>query len=232
MPDTLLRDRTARGEERAAPTAPERIRDAERSRDAILDAATRLFATHGYDGASMAEIGAAAGLSRGAPGYFFGSKRSLYGAVLETVFGSRQEATEQAFAPVRAWCQREAPLQRLPAALSAAAAGYIRFLQEHPEFVALIMREELDDGRRLSGSSRSSTAMHDAFGALRSAGAARGLRPFHVHEAVLLFVSLTFAPLSYRHTLLRAVGLEVTSERGRRKQARLAASQLMSFLAR
>jgi hypothetical protein len=43
---------------------------------------------------------------------------------------------------------------------------------------------------------------------------------------------LTFAPFSYRHTLLRSVGLEVVSERGRRRQARLAAAQLMSLVAR
>lgn len=216
----------------SAPQRPERIRDAERSHSAILGAATQLFAARGYDGASMSEIGAAAGLSRGAPGYFFGSKQSLYGAVLAAVFSSRQQATEQAFLPVRAWCESDAELERLPTALAAAATGYMRFLQEHPEFVALIMREELDGGVTLSRASRSSTAMHDAFQALRRAGASRGLSPFEVKEAVLLFVSLTFAPFSYRHTLLRSVGLELTSERGLRRQARLSAAQLMHLLAR
>jgi AcrR family transcriptional regulator len=216
----------------AALQRPERIRDAERSHSAILGAATQLFAARGYDGASMSEIGAAAGLSRGAPGYFFGSKQSLYGAVLAAVFSSRQQATEQAFAPVRAWCEGDAELERLPTALAAAAAGYMRFLQEHPEFVALIMREELDGGRRLTRASRSSTAMQDAFQALRRAGATRGLRPFGVKEAVLLFVSLTFVPFSYRHTLLRSVGLELTSESSLRRHARLTAAQLMYLLAR
>ncbi len=178
----------------------------------------------------MSEIGAAASLSRGAPGYFFGSKQSLYGEVLTAVFSSRQQATEQAFLPVRTWCEGDAELERLPTALAAAAAGYMRFLQEHPEFVALIMREELDGGHRLSRASRSSTAMEDAFEALRRAGPRRALRPFEVKEAVLLFVSLTFAPFSYRHTLLRSVGVELISERGLRRQARLTAAQLMSLL--
>jgi hypothetical protein len=74
--------------------------------------------------------------------------------------------------------------------------------------------------------------MDDAFQALRRAGANRGLRAFQVPEAVLLFVSLTFAPFSYRHTLLRSVGLEVISERGRRRQAKLTAAQLMNLVAR
>jgi AcrR family transcriptional regulator len=216
-----------------APTAPTvRLRDAERSRVAILDAATRLFAAHGFDGASMSEIGAGADLSRGAPGYLFGSKQSLYGEVLAAVFRTRQQATEHAFARVRAWCEGDAELARLPVALAAAAEGYMGFLHEHPAFVALIMREELDGGSRLRRASRSSTAMQDAFEAVRSAGAKRGLRPFRVEEAVLLFVSLTFAPFSYRHTLLRSVSLEVDSERGRRRQARLAAAQLMNLVSR
>jgi len=214
-------------------TAPTiRLRDAERSRAAILEAATRLFAAHGYDGASMSEIGATAGLSRGAPGYLFGSKRALYEAVLTTVFSSRQQATEHAFARVRAWCEGDAELKRLLSALVAAAEGYMTFLHEHPEFVALIMREELDGGGKLKHASRSSTAMDDAFRALQRSGARRGLRAFQVPEAVLLFVSLTFAPFSYRHTLLRSVGLDVTSERGRRRQARLAAALLMGLVTR
>jgi AcrR family transcriptional regulator len=221
-----------RTDDRVDPTPAIRLRDAERSRVAILDAATRLFAAHGYDGASMSEIGAAAGLSRGAPGYLFGSKQSLYGEVLTAVFDTRQQATEHAFARVRAWCEGDTDLERLRSAFSAAAEGYMGFLYEHPAFVALIMREELDGGSRLTRTSRSSTAMDDAFQALRRAGAKRGLRAFQVSEAVLLFVSLTFTPFSYRHTLLRSVGLELSSERGRRRQARLAAAQLMNLVAR
>jgi AcrR family transcriptional regulator len=178
------------------------------------------------------EIGAAAGLSRGAPGYFFGSKQRLYSAVMSAVFASRQEATEQAFARLRAWCETDAALDLLRPALVAAAGGYMSFLAEHPAFTALIMREELDGGHRLAATSRSSTAMQDAFQALRRAGGGRGLKPFPPQEAVLLFVSLTFAPFSYRRTLLRSVGVEVISERGRRRQARLTADQLMHFLAR
>jgi AcrR family transcriptional regulator len=180
----------------------------------------------------MSEIGAAAGLSRGAPGYLFGSKQALYGEVLTAVFSTRQQATEHAFARVRAWCEGDAELARLRSAIIAAAEGYMGFLHEHPAFVALVMREELDGGGRLKRASRSSTAMDDAFQALRSAGANRGLRAFQVPEAVLLFVSLTFAPFSYRNTLLRSVGLEMISERGQRRQARLTAEQLMNLVVR
>ena len=84
-----------------------RPRNAERSREAILAAATALFAELGYEGASLGEIAAAADLSRGAPSYFFGSKEDLYLTVLDEAFAVRQAATARAFAPVRAWCAGE-----------------------------------------------------------------------------------------------------------------------------
>ena len=58
-------------------------RDADRSRAAILDAAETLFAEHGFDAVTMAQVGAAAGVSRGTPGYFFATKDGLYRVVVE-----------------------------------------------------------------------------------------------------------------------------------------------------
>jgi AcrR family transcriptional regulator len=213
-----------------AERAPERVRDAERSRSAMLAAAERLFAERGYDGTSLSDIGGAAGLSRGAPSYFFGSKARLYSEVLAAVFGSRQEAAAQAFAPVRGWCEGVDPVDALEDGLRSAAGGYMRHLDGHPSFVALIMREDLDGGERLSAASRSSTAMLDAFAAVRKAGPRRGVRAFRVEEAVLLFTALTFTPFSYRHTLMPALGIDLASARDLRRQARLTADQLMHLL--
>ncbi len=208
----------------------ERIRDAERSRAAILVAAERLFADHGFDGTSLSDIGTAAGLSRGSPGYFFGSKDRLYAEVLASVFAARQDATRRAFEPVRAWCEGGPGIDGLRTALTQAATGYLTFLAGHPAFVALIMREELDRGGRLAGVSGTSTAMQEAFAAVRRAGARRGVRAFRVEQAVLLFVSLTFGPVSYRHTLLPAVGVDVSTPAGIRRHAKLAVEQMMRFL--
>jgi AcrR family transcriptional regulator len=60
-----------------------RPRNAERSRAAILDAAERIFARDGWGAATLAVIGAEAGVSRGTPGYFFGSKEGLRVAMEE-----------------------------------------------------------------------------------------------------------------------------------------------------
>ncbi|HRE07808.1 MAG TPA: TetR/AcrR family transcriptional regulator [Opitutaceae bacterium] len=53
------------------------------TRERILDAAERQFADLGYDGASMRQITAEAGVNLAAANYHFGDKESLYRAVFE-----------------------------------------------------------------------------------------------------------------------------------------------------
>ena len=111
----------------------ERERNAGRSREAILDAAEQLFAERGYDATSLNDVGAAAGVSRGTPGYFFGGKQPLYRAVLERCLERVRQAVRSG--QVRALASREPPevvlagavatdatLTPLPARLSFAVA--------------------------------------------------------------------------------------------------------------
>ena len=131
------------------PTEPRR-RDADRSRAALLDVAERQFSDHGFDGVSLQEIGAAAGLSRGTPSYFFGNKEGLYGAVLDRVFAGRDEATRAAFAPLTAWAEdRDGDEAGLRRALGRAVTDYLAFLVDRPAFVRLIGWEDLGGGARL-----------------------------------------------------------------------------------
>lgn len=61
---------------------PTRVRNPERTRRAVLDAAEQLFAERGFDGVSMRDIGDASGVSQPLIHHHFGSKEDLYGAVL------------------------------------------------------------------------------------------------------------------------------------------------------
>ncbi len=56
-----------------------------RTRQEILDAAEKLFANHGYRGASVKKIAAEAGVTGAMINYYFGNKLSLYHAVLDRV---------------------------------------------------------------------------------------------------------------------------------------------------
>ena len=206
-----------------------RIRDADRSRKAILDAAEALFAERGFEAVSLQEVGEAAGLSRGTPGYFFGSKHDLYVAVLERVFADRDEATMRAFEPVRAWCaSTRAGSLRQP--LSRAIESYMSFLLARPAFVRLVVREELRGGEGLRLAQREATAMREALAAVRAIAGKRSLRRFDVDDAVLVLVSLTFSPLSQQSTFMAALGRDLRDAAVRRQHIRLVVGQMLQLL--
>jgi AcrR family transcriptional regulator len=191
----------------AAPTV--KTRDAERSRRAILAAAERLFAERGFDAASLAEIGEEAGLSRGTPSYFFGSKEELYVAVLEAMAAERTAQLEPAFRPLVEWAEATDPPQPLRTVLSRAVGGYLEFLRGRPTFVDIVEREALDGGGRLAEIELESTVMEDAFGALRRRARAHGLRNFDVTEVILALIGLGYMPVAHRDTILRRNGLDL-----------------------
>jgi TetR/AcrR family transcriptional regulator len=63
------------------PTEPPRVRNPERTRQAVLDAAERLFAERGFAGTSMRDISRASGISQPLTHHHFGTKEDLYLAV-------------------------------------------------------------------------------------------------------------------------------------------------------
>ena len=79
---------------RRAPTGPERQRDADRSRRALLDAALEEFSLRGFAGARVADIARRAGVNKQLINYYFGSKEGLYLA-LQRAWLDREES----FAP-------------------------------------------------------------------------------------------------------------------------------------
>jgi AcrR family transcriptional regulator len=184
-----------------------KTRDADRSRQAILGAAEELFAARGFEGAGLADIGEAAGVSRGTPSYFFGSKEELYVTVLEAMTADRTAALEPAFRPLVEWAEAAEPRESLRTVLSRAVGGYLEFLRERPTFVAIVEREALDGGGRLAALRTESTVMEDAFGALRRRARAHGLRSFDPTEAVMCLVALGYLPVAHRETLMRRNGL-------------------------
>jgi TetR/AcrR family transcriptional regulator len=66
-----------------AETRPRRTRDAERTRQVIVDAAEVVFAHHGYDGARIETIAQTSGYNKSLIGQYFGDKLGLYTEVLK-----------------------------------------------------------------------------------------------------------------------------------------------------
>jgi AcrR family transcriptional regulator len=181
-------------------TKPDRIRDAERSRAAILDAAERLFAEQGYDVTSLTQVGAAAGVSRGTPGYFFRSKQELYQAVLDRSLSEVRDAVREGRA--RALASNESS----ETILAGAVSDYFDFLAERPNFVRLIEREALSGSRLTEGLAHLSAGQE----ALAAISAELGLDDSPSGEAAQLLLSiiaLCWFPLVHGRTVAPAVGV-------------------------
>src|SRR5512140_84929 len=69
-----------------------RTRDPEGTRQALLGAATDLFARHGYEGATVEMIARRARVNKAMVSYHFGGKKRLYHAILSETFASASEA--------------------------------------------------------------------------------------------------------------------------------------------
>lgn len=110
-----------------------------RTRRRLLDTAIRLFATDGFHGVSVDRIVAAAGVNKRMVYHYFGSKEDIYRAAFVEVF-ARIERAE--FGAVDVGGTPRDKLMRL-------FEAYFRFLDENPEFVRLLLWENLDRGRHI-----------------------------------------------------------------------------------
>lgn len=103
----------------------------------ILDAATRIFAQYGFDGARMDAIAEAAGINKATIYYHLGGKKALYTAVLHTVFSEQAALIED---QVSACKTVEEKLRVIIGALR-------RLIYETPHISAIMMYEIASGGR-------------------------------------------------------------------------------------
>jgi AcrR family transcriptional regulator len=182
-----------------------RLRDAERSRTAILDAAAALFAEQGYEATSLAAVGVRAGLSRGTPGYFFGSKSELYHAVLEHAFADALET-------IRAGRVRAMRCARPPAeVLAGVVSDYVDFVAAHPTFLRLIQREALGEGGGLDARSLRAAVGAEAVTALAQELGFPPRARTQVMHLLLSMIALTWFPALHATTLVPTIGFERVS---------------------
>lgn len=102
----------------------------ERRREVILDAATELFAEHGFAGAGMGELARRAGVSPPVLYDHFASKQDLYRRLLE-----RQRDELIAF-----WAAR-LPAETGPGRLARILDAYFAYVEEHPFAYRMYFRD-------------------------------------------------------------------------------------------
>lgn len=178
-----------------------RERAAQATRDAILRAATKVFARHGFAGGRIEQISKAAKSHDRMIYYYFGSKEGLFIAVIEDTYRRFNEA-EQALA-----LDTTQPLLALDAMIRFVWTYY----QRNPEFITLLNNENLLRGRHIAKSARardySSPALAITDRVLQS-GIAQGLfRPdVSARDLYLMIASMAYFYLSNRFTLSSFLG--------------------------
>jgi AcrR family transcriptional regulator len=196
-----------------APTAGidvPRLRDAERSREVILDAARGEFAQHGLGGARMDRIAERACVNKRLIYYYFGSKDEVFLAVLEDTYLHIRQA------------ERELHLTDLPPvdAVRKLTEFTWNYYLEHPEFLNLLNSANLHRAEHLARSSRvreMNSPLIETLGKILERGRAEGHFRGGV-DPVQLYISiagLAYFYLSNRHTLSAIFGRDLMSPRAR-----------------
>ncbi|HEX3317478.1 MAG TPA: TetR/AcrR family transcriptional regulator [Solirubrobacteraceae bacterium] len=121
-------------------TAPDRRRDADRTRREILEVATAEFAQRGFAGARVDDIAERMRTTKRMIYYYYGGKRELYAAVLEAAYAAIR-AEEQTI---------EVEDLEPPAALRRVAELTFDHHEAHPHFIRLVAIENVHRAQHLA----------------------------------------------------------------------------------
>jgi AcrR family transcriptional regulator len=185
---------------------PAAVRDPQRTRAAILAAATREITAKGLDGARVDAIAGRAGVNKRMIYHYFGGKEGLYLAVLETAYAAIREA-ETALE-----LGNRDPVGAMRELVEFTWAYFIK----NPEFLSLLATENLHCARYLKQSKRI-RELHSPLirmiADLLKRGEATGMFRTGV-DPVQLYItiaSLGFFYLSNRHTLSTIFGRDLSA---------------------
>ncbi|WP_088979114.1 TetR/AcrR family transcriptional regulator [Micromonospora coxensis] len=142
------------------------------TREAVLAAATTLFAQRGFDAVGLREVAAAAGVDVATVSHHTGTKAQLYDACFARVFAAERQALEAAAGNARA------ALEAGPAAALRALHDlvdvFVDFLEDRPETTALWLRRWLEPHRHAELDQRYAAPLYRLVTELLTAAAASG----------------------------------------------------------
>jgi AcrR family transcriptional regulator len=165
--------------DKAAVAGRRATRDLSARREEILDAATELFAEHGYSDAVTQALAERLGVGKGTLYRHFPSKRDLFLASVDRVMRRLREHVD-------GWIADAAdPLDKIALAVRA----FLNFFAEHPRYVELLVQERalFKDRTRptyVVHREANATRWHDVYRALSSEGRIRDLPAERFTEVV------------------------------------------------
>lgn len=187
----------------------------EKTRQRILKIAIRLFAEKGFAGTSVDEIVDSAGVNKRMVYHYFGNKEKLYQKVLLAEYSKLEPLEIKTLHP-------DDPIEKCIVDI---VAAYFSFLQNNPEFVQLILWENLNKGRNLNQMEipLSKSPMMDLLIEAINAGKKNGTVRQEVDPKFLLIslIGNCMVYCSNRYTLSRALEINLDNPRtlGKAKKA-------------
>lgn len=208
----------------AKPAASRRRRDADQTREDILQAALEEFSTMGHSGARIDRIAARAGISKPMIYDYFGDKDAVYAAALR-----------EAYVQIR---RGEAELALDPDDPCAAVRELVHFTMDHfrakPWFIQMLNSENLLGGAtvaKLHDASEIQSTLVTRLGDVLAQGVRQGVfrRRVDPAEFYVFIASLCYFPISNMHTL-RAVFRLPIDQPWLDRRADDAADMLLAYL--
>jgi TetR/AcrR family transcriptional regulator len=206
-----------------APLEP--LRDAERTRQALLAAAEIEFSTKGLAGARVDVIAEQAAANKRMLYYYFGSKEDLYLAVLERAYGAMRETERQLN------LTNLEPLE----AIRTLVEFKFDYCQEHQQIITLLAGENMLGAVHLKRSRRLreiNLSLVDEIRAVLEAGVAKGeikpgLDPVHLYISMS---ALSYFYFSNSATLSAAFGRPLASAAEQKLRRAHCVDVIMSYI--
>ena len=201
------------------------VRDAEATRQRILDAAESEFSGKGLAGARVDVIAAGAGANKRMIYYYFGNKENLYVAVLENAYSHmRREESGLSLDSID-------PL----AAIRALVLFKFDYYERHPVLISLLNAENVHGARYLRRS-RNVTKLYMPLvdtlsrilkNGVKKAVIRRGIDPVELYVSI---AALSYFYFSNKATLSNAFGRAFDSPAGRRSRRAHVVEVILGYL--
>ena len=208
-----------------ADASPVRRRDAARTRQEILDVATREFADRGYAGARVDEIAARTRTTKRMIYYYFGGKEQLYIAVLERAYATARET------------ERAVDVDHLDprAAIRRLAELTFDHHESHPDFIRLVSIENIHRAEHMAKSERLANLNFPAIERIErilERGRADGVfrrdaDPVDLHAMISAFCVFRVAN---RHTFGTLFGRDLTDPDFRERYRQMLGDMVVDYL--
>jgi TetR/AcrR family transcriptional regulator len=127
-----------------------RVYDAQKSREAMLNAAETLFAENGFHGTSMDTIASRSGYNKSLLFQYFGDKLSLYAAVLKRADSEMGALLSRMFAPLLLDGAIASDADRFRSFLASTFGAVFDYMVDHPQLTRILNWEQAEGDQTIS----------------------------------------------------------------------------------